>query len=385
MDQLEQNLEWQQQRKEIELHQRKLAERREYRLRDKEAEDRRKAQPIIDKVRKAKPGEEIDFSRRNTSGLTAAELVKSDMVKEKKMFSYKTLKFVEDAVARQMVERGMVQPAELTIEQEKVIGWIRDAYERYLLKYNCNAPEFSLDQVMMVNYVDQFGVGGMDSFLGNNIYLTQRSLQPSQFARTFAHEYGHYISSRSMEKLERGFRPAKIGTERLVTTWFRNLRGKYEVTNLGHTLINEGVTDWFSIRIMEEAGFESPTDEIYMPYREAVRAVAEKIGDGDFDKGLDYFIEAYLTGNDEELIKQIDRAYAKQGGYAKFIDLLNHVAGYAGTLNNLERFLKNNAQIMSMLSGINFLPIEKDRHYKKLMDWAYKTDEVREMQKKNNS
>ena len=343
-------------------------QKKEYLIRDKEKETQEKIKEVRERIAEASEGEDMDFSRRRIEGVRYASLWA-----EKKDPKYKILLRAEKRFEKMLKEKRLVKPLEPNKWQKDWIERLPGFFGKYLERYNCNQPESIRDKLYVAPKLDQFGIGGADSLMGNKMYFSEDSLSETKFPAVLAHEYAHFLGVRVLRK-DKGEQLSvhKLGTLRSIRKRWGDLFDQVAVKRMGYTMINEGVTDLFSMRVLQENGYEVPTEAMskgYAPHRRVVESIAKKIGNGDHTKGLDYFIESSLAGRDEELIARINEVYKGKGGYAQLIELLDKFHGFSGPLNALEQLNKKWTNAFFRKFGIKPYPTKRDRHYKKLLKW----------------
>lgn len=283
-----------------------------------------------------------------------------------------TAERISQIILSGLEKRGWVKKAELNPEQTKTVQNVIEFYTPFLEKYGRDRAEFSIDESLKtIRGLNQFGIGGIDTLMGNKIYLDEKVLKEDSFAYIFAHEFAHFISARLFSANDNGdLAMEKIGMHKRFKR--QPLLGKSQESYFGHTLLDEGVTDLFALKVLKNNGVavkEEDKSKTYHPYREIVSGIAVEIGDGDFDKGFDFFIQAYLTGDDSQLIEAINTHYGTDG-YQTFVSLLNKFSGLDGILNDLEKQAKRYLREATSLISSNMFAIENDRHYKRLKDWV---------------
>lgn len=321
------------------------------------------------KIAALEDGQHVDFSRKHMEGVSYSELMSS-----KNTGLFNTLNWMENRINKIIENKNLVEPLRLTERQNEEVEKIRHAYDRYLIKYNCSCPDFNRENIYMIHKIDQFGIGGADSILGNYIYLTQLSLEKDRFPYVFAHEFGHFIGVKSFRKDGDKMTRSQVGLLREKLTLNIHSDRISPESILRFLPLNEGFTDLFALRILKEINIDVPEEKIskaYRPYRQIVHRLAEKIGQGDFDKGFDMLAEAHLTGNDKPLIDAIDGVFSKDGGYDKFLELLDNLQGIGNPLNRIKRATKTFIRIYTKMLGtkIDFFKLENSKEYKKMIEF----------------
>jgi hypothetical protein len=334
------------------------------------------------KLAKAKVDEPISFTGVSIEGVPYAAQAAS-----KDTMLYRGLEKTQEVFEAFLEKTGIVEDFEPSLEQQVAMRRVVDAFNAIQSRFGRPDAEFPEDNIRTLKGIDQFGVGGGDTFFGNNIYLSERTTKEptEQFAYTFAHEFAHSLSTRRVKKTKEGtIQPVSFGFFGAGNRLVEGPEGVTEINQPSSAILREGVTDLFAKKAAEDAGLDMEKVELspgYAPYRQVISDLAERLGESDYDKGLDFLLEAYVTGKDEDLITRINQVYGEEGGYPAFIDLLNHVAGKAGTLNSLEQSMKS--QLKSVLTPpnipqlprIQFFPLTGDRHFKKLSVWVKGTAE----------
>jgi len=263
-------------------------------------------------------------------------------------------------------QKNWIKKIELHEWQKEWIKRILYSFEKFFIANNFKPPAFSESKILLVEHIPQYGLGGLDSIIANNIFITQSSLAKNKFPLVFSHLYAHFVVNNNFDN----FLLNNTNHNTLNDGILYNVN---ELNKPGHILLNEGITDMLSFVIMTEMGYKVP-DEImsylYKQYREVITQISYNIGQNNFRKGFEYFIELYFTGSDKKLREKINITYEKQGGFNDFMQTLNGIRGYPGDIDNLPKEFKHKIKNFASYYGLELYPLHKDRHLKKLMRWA---------------